>query len=155
MRPKFDSEEEAYNSCIADGYVKEVFAINTERVRALLKNAGIAAESADSLAKALKKDDEKWQTVYVLYYDALRMCVEAFLMFDKIVSLNHQCLFAVLCVKHRELELSWSFFETIRTKRNGVNYYGESIAFSDWKAAEVQMKLYISTLKKAIEKKLA
>ena len=155
LKSKFENEKDAYSSCVADGYLKGVFAVNKEKVRALLKNAGIAADSAEFLAKTLKKEDEKWLTVYVLYYDALRTCVEAFLLFDKIASSNHQCLFAALCVKHAEMELSWSFFETVRTKRNGANYYGERIIYADWKAVEVQTKLYISTLKKEIEKRLA
>ena len=154
MKPKFNNENEAYKFCVADGYIKGVFTINKERVEALLRNSIISSESADSLAKLLKKDDDKWQTVYVLYYEALRTCTEAFLLFDKTVSANHQCLFAVLCVKHPELELNWAFFEAVRTKRNGANYYGERVTYADWKAAEIQMKLYISTLRKEIEKKL-
>ncbi len=155
LKPKFENEKEAYSSCVADGYLKEVFSVNKERVRSLLKNAGIAADSAESLAKMLKKEDEKWLTVYVLHYDALRTCVEALLLSDKIISSNHQCLFSALCIKHPELELNWNFFEKIRTKRNGANYYGERVTYDDWKSVDVQTKLYISTLKKEIEKRLA
>lgn len=155
LKSKFENEKEAYNACVADGFLREVISVNKEKVSALLKNAGIAADSAEFLAKSLKKEDEKWMTVYVLYYDALRTCAEAFLLFDKITSLNHQCLFAALCVKHAELELSWGFFDTIRTKRNGANYYGERILYADWKAVEVQTKLYISVLQKEIKKRLA
>ena len=154
MRPKFGNEKEAYQYCIADGYVKEVFTVNKDKAEALLRNSIISIESADALANLLSQRDEKWMTVYVLYYEALRTCAEAFLLFDKISSSNHQCLFAALCVKHPELELDWGFFEAVRTKRNGVNYYGERVTYSDWKAVEMKMKLYISALKKEIEKKL-
>ena len=45
-------------------------------------------------------------------------------------------------------------FREVRTKRNGINYYGEHVTYNDWKSIEVQIKLYISTLKKEVEKKL-
>ena len=154
LKPKFNNEEEAYDACVADGYIKKLDAINDERITSLLKNSGISAESADTLAKTLKQGDEKWMTVYTLYYDVLRICTEAFLLFNKISSSNHLCLFSALCTKHPELELDWKFFEKITTKRNGANYYGEKITHDDWKSAELQFKLYISTLKKEINKKL-
>lgn len=154
LKPKYNNEEEAYDACVADGYIKKIDAINTERIKSLLKNSDISSESADTLAKTLKQGDDKWLTVYTLYYDALRICTEAFLLLDKLNSSNHLCLFSALCTKHPELELDWGFFEKIRTKRNGANYYGEKITYDDWKNAELQIKLYISTLKKEINKKL-
>ena len=154
LKQKFDNEEDAYDSCVAEAYIKTVSAVNRERIRSLLKNSLSSAESADALAKTLKQGDEKWMTVYTLYYDAVRISAEAFLLFDKISSSNHLCLFAALCTKHQELELDWKFFEKIRTKRNASNYYGEKITYADWKNAELQIKLYISTLKKEINKRL-
>ena len=94
-------------------------------------------------------------TVYTLHYEAMRICAEAFLISDKIMSQNHQCLFAYLCMKHPELKLNWDFFEKIRTKRNGVNYYGEQVSHDEWKEAELQFTLYISALKKEINKRLS
>ena len=154
LKQKFESEEDAYDSCVAEAYIKIVSAVNWERIRSLMKNSVISAESADALAKSLKQGDEKWMTVYTLYYDALRISAEAFLLFDKISSSNHLCLFAALCTQHTELELDWKFFEKVRTKRNASNYYGEKITYEDWKSSELQIKLYISTLKKEINKKL-
>ncbi|MBI5072192.1 hypothetical protein HZA99_00070 [Candidatus Woesearchaeota archaeon] len=43
--------------------------------------------------------------------------MDALIRFDKKKIANHQCLFAFLCKIHPELELSWDFFEKIRTKR--------------------------------------
>ena len=92
--------------------------------------------------------------VYTMHYEAIRICAEALMIFDKIVSSNHQCLFAYLCVKKPEINPDWNFFERIRIKRNGVNYYGEQVSHDEWKDVEPQFNLYISELKKAIEKKL-
>lgn len=96
----------------------------------------------------------QWNSVYKLHYDALHGLVEGFLRFDKVKSENHQCLFAYLCKKHPELELDWDFFEKIRTKRNGINYYGTPVNQNDWKEAELQLTLYFNKLKKEIEKKV-
>ena len=81
------------------------------------------------------------------------MLTESYLLFDKIDIPNHECLFACLCVKHPELDFDWNFLDSIRRKRNGVNYYGEHVTYDDWKKIELQTKLYISALKKEINNK--
>src|SRR3989344_3618680 len=73
---------------------------------------------------------------------------------EKIKIENHQCLFVYLCEKHPDLEFSWEFFEKVRTKRNGINYYGLPVDNKDWKEVELQFTLYINALKKEIEKKI-
>jgi hypothetical protein len=67
---------------------------------------------------------------------------------------NHQCLFVYLCEKYSELNLNWNFFEELRTKRNGINYYGNSIDFNYFKSIEVQLNLYINLLIDKIKHKL-
>lgn len=74
--------------------------------------------------------------------------------FERIKTDNHQCLFAYLCEKHNALEFNWEFFEKIKTKRNGINYYGSPVTFSDFKEIELQFKLYSKKLIDEIKKKL-
>jgi len=50
--------------------------------------------------------------------------------------------------------LDWNFFEKIRTKRNGITYYGTPVNDKDWKEAAVQFQLYTNLLKKEIKQKL-
>ena len=92
--------------------------------------------------------------MYKLYYDVLHELAESLLRFDRIKIDNHQCLFAYLCEKHPELEFNWDFFEKIRTKRNGINYYGSPVNGNDWKEVELQTILYIRKLREEIEKKV-
>lgn len=99
--------------------------------------------------------NKRWNPGYKLYYDVLHELVESFLLFDKIKSTNHKCLFAYVCIKNPDLELSWDFFEKIRTKRNGINYYGTPVTEKDWNEIKVQMNLYIKILRKEINKKLS
>ena len=92
--------------------------------------------------------------LYIDYYDALHILAEAFLQFENRKIANHQCLFAFLCKNHPELEFDWYFFEEIRFNRNGAHYYGKKITYEDWEKAKLKFNLYISALKKEIEKRL-
>ncbi|MBU0627551.1 MAG: hypothetical protein KKC75_00025 [Nanoarchaeota archaeon] len=80
--------------------------------------------------------------------------IEAFLLFDKISEENHQCNNAYLCLKHPELELDWNFLETVRLKRNAINYRGQLLKYEDWKKLKLSFDLHINKLSREIEKKL-
>ena len=79
---------------------------------------------------------------------------EALVLFDMKKVANHQCLFAYLCTYHPELEFDWNFFERIRTKRNGIEYYGAPATQQEFKEIELQTKLYIKTVEKKLCDKL-
>ncbi|MBN1157408.1 hypothetical protein JXA85_07330 [Candidatus Woesearchaeota archaeon] len=151
--PKFKNEEETYDLCISNGAIrKEEF--NKQKIIDLKSNAKTSIESAEILIKSINKASNSWMSVYICYYEALRIYTEALLHLESLKIVNHQCLFAYLCVKYSRLEFDWNFFEKVRNKRNGANYYGERITFEDWKTIELQMKLYISTLRKEIDRRL-
>ncbi len=152
--PRIKTIEETYDYCLAEGHVRIINEINHDKIKSIVENADTSVKLAEIISKNIDKNGLEWVGVYVNYYEALRMLTEAFLEFDKISISNHQCLFAYLCTKHEELELDFGFFEKIRTKRNGSNYYGEKILHKDWKEVELQMKIYVSTLKKVIQEKL-
>lgn len=152
--PKFKTKQEAHDSCVADGYLRTQSYINKERIKSLVVNADTNVETAALLITLLEKDDRRWMSVYTLHYEAMRTYAEAFLLLEKVISQNHQCIFAYLCVQHEEFDFDWTFFEKIRTKRNGVNYYGEHVSYDDWKAVEGNFKKYITLLKQEIEKKV-
>ncbi len=152
--PKFITQEEAFMKCRKDGRFIVVEEIDTEKIRATLTIAESDVEAAKLIIKGIQKQSTQWNSVYKLYYDALHELAESFLLFDKVKIDNHQCLFAYICEKHSELELNWDFFEKVRTKRNGINYYGIPVDFNDWKEVEVQFNLNIKRLKEEIGKKL-
>ena len=148
--------KEVYDKCLADGTVIKLNeAVNKEKVRKMLLLVESNKEVAQKSAKSVDKNSITWNTIYNLHYDVLRELVEAFLVFDSVKVVNHKCLFAYLCINHPELELSWEFFEKVRTSRNGINYYGQLVSYDNFKEIEVQLNLYASTLKKEIKKKLA
>lgn len=151
---KYLAQKEAFLKCEREGRFIILEEIDVEKIKSALKISGGDVESADYIRKNLPKEGNHWNSVYKLYYDALHELAESFLKFDKIKIDNHQCLFAYLCEKHPELEFDLGFFEKIRTKRNGINYYGVPIVFSDWKKVEIQFNLYIKKLREEIQKRL-
>ena len=149
--PKFLTQKEAYTKCKREGCFIPIEGVDIYKI----KSTVVIAEGDAADANTLKKNISKgWNGVYKLYYDALHELVEAFLRFEKIKSDNHQCLFAYLCENHPELELSWDFFEKVRTQRNGINYFGTPVEYKDWKEVEIQFGLYFNKLKEEIMKKL-
>lgn len=147
--PRFKELKDVYNECVKDSMIESKTDIDTDKINSILK---ICEEYIESGKDDLTK--KRWNSAYCAHYDVLRELIEAFLLFDKVKILNHQCLFAYLCAKHPELELNWNFFEKVRTKRNGINYYGTLVSHEDWKEIEIQLNLYITLLKKKIREKI-
>lgn len=146
--------EGIYSSCQDEGSLVPKYSINKEQIRTTLNVALTDLETAKGWVKKAPKESGQWNALYKLHYDILHGLAESFLLFDKIKARTHECLFAYLCEKHHELELNWDFFEKIRTKRNGSLYYGQPLSYSDWKEIEVQINLYIQTIKEAIRREL-
>ena len=106
-------------------------------------------------SKDIAKDSADWTFVFRDYYESLRGLIEAYLLFDGIEADSHQCKNAFICAKHPEIELDWEFLETIRLKRNAINYRGQLLKFEDWKKLKLNFELHINLLKQEIEKKLS
>jgi|SRR3989338_10566613 len=152
--PEYLNQKEAFLKCKKEGKFIIIEQVDEERIKATLAIAESDVESANILKKNLLNKSKQWNSVYKLYYDALHELVEAFLRFERIKIDNHQCLFAYLCETHPELDFSWDFFEKVRTKRNGINYYGMPVNFDDWRETELQFNLYIRKLKDEIKKRI-
>lgn len=152
--PRFLTQKEAFLKCNKEGRFIVLEEIDFEKIKSALLISQGDVESADFLKKNLPKESNHWNSVYKLYYDALHELAECFLKLDKMKVENHQCLFAYLCENHPELEFNWDFFEKVRTRRNGINYYGLPVNFKDWKEVELQFKLYLKKLNEELKKRL-
>jgi hypothetical protein len=152
--PEYLTQNEAFLKCRKLGKFISIEEIDIEKIKSTLAIAEGDIEAGCALKKNSIKGTNHWNSIYKLYYDALHELVEAYLRFDKIKSDSHQCLFSYLCEKHPELEFNWDFFEKVRTKRNGINYYGTPITQDDWKEIELQLNLYLTKLKGEIKSKI-
>jgi len=139
---------------MAQGLLRRSEEVNTDKIKSMIENAETNISSARIIEVNISKHAKEWMNVYTLHYESLRIYSECILYFDNFESTNHQCIFAAICTKHTALELDWNFFEKIRTKRHGVNYYGSRITYEDWKAIEAQIRVYLSTLRKSVLKSL-
>ena len=146
--------DKTYDKCMATGSIKEKNTADIELIKSLKNVAERGLSFIKRESKNLKKDSDDWTFVFRDYYESLRGLIESFLLFYKIAAENHQCKNAYICFKHPELELDWNFLETIRLKRNGINYRGQLLNYEDWNKFKLQFDLHINKLKTEIEKRL-
>ena len=153
MKITIDNLDKTYKLCISMGKIKEK-SPDVELIKSLKIVAEKGLDFINNKTKDIPKDSTDWTFVFRDHYESLRGLIEAYLLFEGIEADNHQCKNAYLCFKHPELELDWNFFETIRLKRNAINYRGHLLKYDDWKLLKLKFELHISALKKEIDKKL-
>jgi hypothetical protein len=146
--------DKTYNKCMATGSIKEKNTVDVELIKSLKNVAERGLSFIKRESRNLKKDSDDWTFVFRDYYESLRGLIESFLLFYKIEAENHQCKNAYICFKHPELELDWNFLETIRLKRNAINYRGQLLQYEDWNKFKLKFELHINKLKAEIEKRL-
>ena len=145
--------DETYKLCTNQGCIKEKLT-DTELIISLKLVAEKGLEFINKQAKDIPKESTDWTFVFRDYYESLRGLIEAYLLFDGVEAENHQCKNAYLCFKHPELDLSWEFLETIRLKRNAINYRGQLLNYDGWKELKLNFELHIKAIRKELEKKL-
>ncbi len=153
MKLTIDDLEQTYKLCTSTGKIKEK-ATDFELIKSIKTVAEKGIDFINSKSKDIPKDSTDWTFVFRDYYESLRGLIEAYLLFDGIEADNHQCKNAYICFKHPELEFDWEFLETIRLKRNSINYRGQLMKYEDWKNLKLKFELHINELKREIEKKL-
>src|SRR3989344_3749317 len=153
MEFKIDKLDETYKVCISTGKLKEKV-VDVELIKSLKDVAEKGLNFIDDKSKGIPRESIDWTFVFRDYYESLGGLIEAYLLFEGIEPDNHQCKNAYICFKHPELEIDWEFLETIRLRRNAVNYRGQLLKYDDWNLFKVKFQLHITVLKKAIEQKL-
>ena len=153
MKITIDDLDKTYKLCLSSGNIKEKV-VDVELIKSLKVVAETGLEFIRDKSKDISKDSTNWTFVFREYYESLRGLIEAYLLFDGIEADKHQCKNAYLCFKHPELDLDWDFLETIRLKRNAINYRGQLLKYEDWKVLKLKFDLHINALKKEIEQKL-
>lgn len=154
MKITIDNLDKTYKLCMSTGNIKEK-SVDVELIKSLKIVAEKGLEFINSKSKDIPKDSTDWTFVFRDHYESLRGLIEAYLLFDGIEADNHQCKAAYICFKHPELEFDWEFLETIRLKRNAINYRGQLLKHEGWKMLKLKFELHINELKKEIEKRLS
>lgn len=152
--PEYMTQQEAFLKCKKEGKIIIREDTDKEKIQKMIIIADGDRDAAITLKKSIPKESNQWNGVYKLSYDALHQLAEAYLFFDKVKVDNHQCLFAYLCEKYSKLELHWEFLEKVRTKRNGIQYYGTCIRYEDWKEVELEFQLSLKLLREAVKERL-
>lgn len=150
--PRLKTNEEALDGCLADGLIQDREEADIAKIRSTFLLAKTMLDVASDVKKGLDRKSPRWSIVYAMHYDGVWDLSDIIARFDRKRIPNHQCLFAWVCAKHDLLE--WNFCEQIRTKRNGIHYYGEPATYDDWKKVEFGMQAAIKTLTEEIEKKI-
>ncbi len=151
---KIENLETTFRLCLKNGSVREK-AKDVELIRSL---RGVSEKGLEFIKKKsgdIPKDSTDWTFVFRDYYESLRCLIEALILFDRVEADNHQCKNACACAKHPELDLDWEFLETIRLKRNLVNYRGQLLTYEEWNGFKPKFESHIEILGKAIDKRLA
>lgn len=154
MKIDIDELDKTYDKCLAAGNIEEKNEVDIELIKSLKNVAEKGLSFIREKSKNIKKDSTDWTFVFRDYYESLRGLIEAFLLFDKVEADNHQCKNACLCLNHPELELDWNFLETIRLKRNAINYRGQLLKYEDWNKLQLNFKLHINKMINEINKRI-
>ena len=153
MKVRIDDLKSTFALCMSSGKLKEK-AIDLELIKSLKTVAENGLGFINGTSKDIPRDSTDWTFVFRDYYESLRGMIEAFLLFEGIEADSHQCKNAYICFKHAELELNWEFLETVRLKRNAINYRGQLLKYDDWKQFRLNFELHINALKNAIREKM-
>jgi hypothetical protein len=140
--------EEAYDDLVSQGAYEEANP-DADEIEKIKKTT---VEDYEYGQKLKTGDQPNWRVIFNIQYDALRELCGLLMRFKKQKTSNHQGLFAFIILQFPELNFDWAFFETIRTMRNHNKYLGTDITKEKWQKIEFQTMLYISTLKKEIER---
>ena len=146
--PKERTAEEVFEGLAEQGLYEEANPDKDEIEK--IKRITIEDYEFGKSLKSINKPN--WRVIFNIHYDALRELCDLLILSKKQKTSNHQGLFAFIILNFPELDFDWKFFETVRNMRNQNKYKGIDITGEMWKEVEFQINLYISTLKKEIEK---
>ena len=143
-----------YDQCISGGIIQHAKEPDPEKAKTLIENAEIDLETLKE-AEPIFEKKKNYGLIWSSRYEIIRQLVDGILIMEKIKSENHQCLFAFICMKHKEWDIDWESIETMRLLRNGVHYEGRPVNAEVWKSYKLKFDIYTKTFIKILKEKLA
>jgi len=150
---KIKELDEVYDSCIADGYLYNLKEADPERAKTFLENAEHDIDTLKEVIPIMEKM-KSYNLIWSSRYEIIRQLIDGILLMEKIKSDNHQCLFAYVCIKHKDWDIDWETIETMRLLRNRVHYDGRQIPGETWKEYKLKFDVYTRTFIKILKEKL-
>lgn len=150
---KIDYLKIAYDKCVDSGSIKKANEVDSEKAKTLLENAELDIDSFKD-ATALFEKKNNFGLLWSNHYEIIRQLVAGILLFEKVISDNHKCLYAYICTKHQEWDVDWKTIETMRLLRNGVHYEGRPVSAETWKEYKLKFEIYTNTFIKILKEKL-
>jgi len=150
---KIDDLKIAYGKCVDTGALKKANEVDIEKAKTLLENAELDIDSLKD-AQSLFEKKNNFGFLWANHYEIVRQLVAGILLFEKIISDNHKCLYAYICTKHKEWDIDWETIETMRLLRNGVHYEGRPISEEIWKSYKYKFEVYTKTFIKILRDKI-
>src|SRR3989344_394910 len=148
--PKERTPEEVYEDLSIKGLYEEANLDKDEVTK--IKN--IAIEDYEFGKRLREIKEPNYRVLFNINYDVLRELCDQLMRFKEQKISNHQGIFAFIILNFLELELDWNFFEKIRNLRNKNKYQGTDITKEKWAEVSLQVDIYISAIKKEIDKRL-
>lgn len=142
-----------YDKCVNSGFIKKANEVDSEKAKTLLENAELDIDSLKDTTALFEKKGN-YGFLWSNHYEIIRQLVAGILLFEKIISDNHKCLYAHICVKHKEWDIDWETIETMRVLRNGVHYEGRPVTEETWKKYKLKFEIYTKTFIKILKEKL-
>lgn len=142
-----------YDKCVNSGSIKKANEVDSEKAKTLLENAELDIDSLKD-ATALFEKKNNFGLLWTNHYEIIRQLVAGILLFEKIISDNHKCLYAYICTKHKEWDIDWKTIETMRLLRNGVHYDGRPVSADIWKEYKLKFHIYILAFIKILRQKI-
>lgn len=150
---KIKNLEEVYDSCIADGFLYNLKEADPEKAKTLLENAEHDVGTLKETVPIMERM-KNYNLIWSSRYEIIRQLIDGILLMEKIKSDNHQCLFAHICVKHKDWDIDWETIETMRLLRNRLHYEGGQIPAETWKEYKLKFDVYTQIFIKILKEKL-
>jgi len=145
--------DEIYDSCVADGFLYNMKEADPERARTFLENAEQDIATLKETTPIMEKM-RNYSLIWSSRYEIIRQLIDGILLMEKIKSDNHQCLFAYICMKHKEWYIDWETIETMRLLRNAVHYEGRAVSAEIWKEYKLKFDVYTQGFIRILKDKL-
>ncbi|MCB9358346.1 hypothetical protein H6503_00285 [Candidatus Woesearchaeota archaeon] len=148
---KLRNIDAVYEKCIIDGSIQELEESDVEKAKTMLKLSKRDYVSFHKIQKIIA-EDRNYSFLWKDLYEIIHQIVQGIFLLEKVKSNNHQCLYAYLCMKHKDWELDWNILETMRIVRNNIQYEGHPVSKESWNEYKLKFELYIQFLTKKLEK---